>query len=77
MCKWGTTKSCRVHIPAHLSYTGKNRIAYKAVDSCIVDIVRALNRTKLHTVASCCGHGKRQGNILLSDGRELIIKGTK
>lgn len=43
------------------------------VDRCIYKIVKALNKAGIETVASCCGHGKRNGNIALMDGRELII----
>lgn len=43
------------------------------VDSCIAELVRALNAAGILTVASCCGHGKRPGNVALADGRELII----
>lgn len=43
------------------------------VDSCIADLVRALNGAGIRTVACCCGHGKRPGAIALVDGRELII----
>lgn len=43
------------------------------VDSCIATLVLALNGGGLRTVASCCGHGNRPGNIALADGRELII----
>ena len=43
------------------------------VDMCIASLVRALNSYGVQTVASCCGHGKRPGNITLADGRELII----
>lgn len=39
----------------------------------IADLVAALNAGGVPTVASCSGHGKRPGNIALSDGRELII----
>ena len=39
----------------------------------IVDIVAALNHGGVPTVASCSGHGTRNGNIALRDGRELII----
>jgi hypothetical protein len=35
--------------------------------------VKALNDAGIETIASCCGHGKRPGNIVLKDGRELII----
>jgi len=43
------------------------------VDSCIVDVVTALNQGGVQTVASCCGHGHRPGNIALADGRELVV----
>lgn len=42
-------------------------------DPCIEPIVRALNAAGLKTVASCCGHKMRPGNIALADGREIII----
>lgn len=43
------------------------------VDRCIAPIVRALNREGIYTVASCCGHGKIPGSIVLEDGRELLV----
>lgn len=39
----------------------------------IVDLVKALNDGGIPTKASCSGHGERNGNIALQDGRELII----
>lgn len=39
----------------------------------IVDLVTALNAAGIRTVASCSGHGEKNGNIALADGRELII----
>lgn len=39
----------------------------------IADLVTALNNAGIRTVASCSGHGHRPGNIMLEDGRELII----
>lgn len=42
-------------------------------DPCIVPLVKALNDANVRTVASCCGHSIRPGNIALQDGRELII----
>jgi len=44
------------------------------VDLCIADIVAALNAANIRTTASCCGHGKMDGRILLEDGRELFVK---
>ena len=43
------------------------------VDSCIADIVQALNDAGIDTAGSCCGHGKRPGVIFLY-GRTLYIK---
>lgn len=43
------------------------------VDPCIAPLVQALNDAGIETMASCCGHGRRPGNIALADGRELII----
>lgn len=65
MCKWGDTTQVLIGVE------GKKRIV--DVDSCISGIVDALNYIGWATVASCCGHGKRPGNIMLVDGRELII----
>lgn len=44
------------------------------IDSCIAPIVAALNAGGIATLGSCCGHGKSNGDILLADGRVLIIK---
>lgn len=39
----------------------------------IADLVRALNGGGVATVASCSGHGHRPGNIMLADGRVLVV----
>jgi len=43
------------------------------IDECIKPLVKSLNDCGIETVASCCGHGNRPGNIALKDGREIII----
>ena len=43
-------------------------------DPCIAPLVKALNEGGIATVASCCGHGERNGSICLADGRELLIR---
>jgi len=43
------------------------------VDRCIATLVSVLNENGFKTVASCCGHDRRPGNIALADGRELVI----
>jgi hypothetical protein len=73
MCKWGTTEIVEVIIPAHLSSTGSDKPKRVDVDSCIASLVRSLNESGFTTLASCCGHGRRPGNIALIDGRELVI----
>ena len=45
----------------------------RAIDHCIHHLVAALNAANIRTVGSCCGHGKMNGNIILEDGRVLII----
>jgi len=70
-----STGLVQVTVPAHLSHTGKDRRARKPIDSCIAPIVRALNRAGIRTDASCCGHRKWPGSIVLFDGRILIIEG--
>ncbi len=61
MCEWGTYE--KIVLPGKVV----------RVDSCIASIVSALNDGGCATIASCCGHGRRPGNIVLSDGKELII----
>jgi len=73
MCEWGNTVEMGLTIPAHLSHTGEARQKVVDIDSCIAPIVKALNDGGITTIACCCGHGKRPGNIILKGGRELII----
>ena len=72
MCKWNDTKLVRVNIPADLSHTGKAYWTKKAVDSCMADMVDALNKGGILTRSCCCGHGG-VGTILLQDGRVISI----
>ena len=73
MCKYGTSTRVLVTIPPDLSYTGKERKAVKAIDSCIASLVKALEDGGIKMRASCCGHFKTDGRIDLEDGRILII----
>lgn len=52
-----------------INIDGKDR----SVDKCIWKLIYILNQNGFKTVSSCCGHGNRPGNIMLKDGRELII----
>ena len=53
----------------------KRRVEF--IDPCIAHIVAALNAGGILTLASCCGHGKIDGNIILDGERVLIIKEYK
>lgn len=75
MCQWGDTVILSVFIPANLSYTGMARWDYKPIDRCLAPIVSALNSAGIYTASCCCGHGKEAGEIILHDGRKLIING--
>ena len=48
----------------------------QCIDFCIHQIVAALNAGGIITTASCCGHQNMKGNIVLEDGRTLIIQPT-
>ncbi len=61
MCEWGA--SVRV----------KLQRGYCDVDACIAPLVQAMNDNGMETVASCCGHGNRPGEIILDDGRSVIL----
>jgi hypothetical protein len=74
MCDDGDTVILAVPIPANLSYTGEMRWASKSVDRCLALIVDALNTAGVLTASSCCGHGRCDGNIILHDGRELVVR---
>lgn len=73
MCERDNTEIIEITIVAKHSKTGMDRRGTVGVDKCIVPLVKALNEAGLTTVASCCGHGKRYGNIALADGREILI----
>jgi hypothetical protein len=73
MSAWGDTVPLPVTIPARLSHTGLRRHAVKAIDRGVADLVGALNRAVIVTVASCDGHGG-PGRIDLEDGRVLVVR---
>jgi hypothetical protein len=50
----------------------------QCIDKCIHHIVASLNAGNVRTIASCCGHNKSPGSIILEDGRWLgIFKNKK
>lgn len=73
MCEWGTETVVAVWVPARLSHTGQGRWKRVAVDSCIADIVSALQVSGIVTTGCCCGHGEAPGEIRLEDGRRIVV----
>jgi len=67
MCKWGTNTIL-------LLPRASGSLESVGIDSCIASIVEALNKSGIRTIASCCGHGKIDGSIILADGRELLVR---
>lgn len=74
VCNWGNTRDVEVYIQPRLSHTNIGRRDIKKIDSCIATIVEALQAKGINMISSCCGHGKCDGEIVLQDGRMLIIK---
>ena len=58
--------NCQIPMPLN------GKVQY--IDYCIADIVAALNAANISTIASCCGHNKIDGSIILLTGQEIIIK---
>ena len=73
-CPCRQTVSVRLWIPGDLSSTGAGKWKLCPIDYCIASIVTALQKAGINMRGSCCGHGKRDGEILLQDGRKIIIE---
>ena len=75
-CPCRETESVLVRVPADLSHTGEARWKPAQIDRCLAPLVRGLQAAGVQMRASCCGHGERDGEIVLQDGRTLTIKWT-
>lgn len=73
MCEPGAETLVRVKIPADLSFSGEERWKECGIDACIAPIVKALQEGGIDMRGSCCGHGARNGDIELADGRGLLV----
>lgn len=73
MCKHGDDVPMVVWIPTHLSHTGEGRFKQVGIDRCIAPIIAGLNAAGVITTGSCCGHEKAPGEIMLLDGRTLVV----
>jgi hypothetical protein len=71
MC--ASTVAVWVKIPADLACEGRDKWKECAIDACIAPLVHALQQGGIDMRGSCCGHGKRRGEIHLQDGRLLLV----
>ena len=71
MCKHGTDRFVDQALLPGVDYIDKTKMVH--IDECIADLVLALNKGGVHTVACCCGHEHPPGEIILADGRCLLI----
>jgi len=63
-CNCGTYEHC---VPMAVN----GRVVY--VDYCIARLVAALEAGGFRPVASCCGHGKMPGSVLLEDRTNVVM----
>ena len=74
MCTWGLDTPVRIKVPADLSHTGRDCWRLFKIDACIADLVQALQAAGIDMRESCCGHGRGPGEIVLQDGRRLVVE---
>jgi hypothetical protein len=74
MCKWGTDGEARYLVSPSASHSGEAYWKTGKVDACIAPIITALNAHGIYTEGCCCGHGKADGTIWLTDGRVMSIR---
>ena len=67
------TEDVFLKIPSDLSSSSNSYWRYTKIDKCIAPIVKAIQGGGIDMRGSCCGHGKRVGEISLQDGRIIII----
>lgn len=71
-CREGTV--LHLKIVGDLAHEGVDTWKDKPVDRCIAPLVRALQDGGIDMLGSCCGHGHSPGQIVLADGRRLVIR---
>lgn len=74
MCSPGDTVPVEVTVVAGLASEGRDARKVKPIDRCIASIVQALEAGGVYMLGSCCGHGERNGEIPLADGRIIRVQ---
>ena len=73
MCTSGRTLLVKVWIPSTLTKTGIGYWNRKAIDICIAPLVDYLQSNGINMLSSCCGHRKKDGEIVLEDNSRIVI----
>jgi len=85
MCEWGTGEVVEVTMqpfPSNCEYCKEHPEDPRCqgewkkkctIDKCIASIVKVLEHNGVRMLASCCGHGKGDGSILLLDHTHVVI----
>ena len=73
MCEHGSTVDLLVPVPAGDAWEGEMMWKIKPIDLCLAPIIVALNSAGVLTRSHCCGHGQYRPEIVLHDGRILVI----
>ena len=64
MCKWGT--EVVLDLPEDIHPEKENRTV--SLDECIAEIIQNLWLDGCQTLGCCCGHGKENPSIVISEG---------
>lgn len=73
MCEPQTRQWVPVHVDASCAHEGRPVYKFMPIDTCIARLVEELDRAGYRMLASCCGHGKDDGNIVFADGHQVTI----
>ncbi len=60
-----------VPLPKFLAQYRPNNPEDVCIDECILPSIQCLWEEKIHTLGSCCGHGKENPGIVITDGYSL------
>ena len=77
MCEWGNTTTRKLWVCAEDSHTGEGHWDVKEIDSCLAFQVDYLNAARRLTRSGWCGHGERDGSIVLHDGTTIRLPKRK
>lgn len=73
MCEPQNRQWVPVHVDARVAAEQRPIYKFMPIDTCIARMVETLDQAGYRMLASCCGHGKNEGEIVFADGRTITI----